>query len=306
MSHGSATAVLKSLQWPLREDKRGDELASAGNLRFRTMPQICFLWFADEGKRKNWLHFSQLLLHRLQGGVNLHAPQLRFFFFFMLCVHPRMLYLFIHSLQTAPIPRILRLAQPCAILASSVHAPVYFRESAWSLRHCLLAFFTPVCSSHLHEWSATGALLLLLHVARGSCIAKLCLLHTHQVADGACLLLSTAYRLLLFTAYCLPACLLPPLTRLLAFVCRLPLAIVYRLPLTRLLTTTAYPRAYYYRLPACLLLSTAYPRCLQVLPLLLHTHLLQTGSPTHMADGIAFASRPVSHTGLPTHAHPAS
>ena len=55
------------------------------------------------------------------------------------------------------------------------------------------------------------------------------LLHSHQVADGVCLLLSTAclllctaYRLLLFTAYRLLACLLLPLTRLLAIVCRLP------------------------------------------------------------------------------------
>ena len=71
------------------------------------------------------------------------------------------------------------------------------------------------------------------------------LLHTHQGADGACLLLSTAcllfvcrllaivYRLLAFV-YCL-----------LAIVYRL-LATVYRLPLTP---------CYYYPLPACLLLA---------------------------------------------------
>ena len=40
------------------------------------------------------------------------------------------------------------------------------------------------------------------------------LLRTHQLADGACLLLSTAYRL--------PAFLLLPLTGLLSFVYRLP------------------------------------------------------------------------------------
>ena len=70
----------------------------------------------------------------------------------------------------------------------------------------------------------------------------------------------------------------------------LPLA-CYCLPLTACycLSLAAYPLAYYYRLPACLLLSTAYPRCLQVLPLFLHTRVLLTGSPTHMACGIAFA-----------------
>ena len=35
-----------------RQDKPGDELASAGNWRFRTRPQTCFIWFADEGKKK--------------------------------------------------------------------------------------------------------------------------------------------------------------------------------------------------------------------------------------------------------------
>ena len=35
-----------------RQDKPGDELASAGNWRFRTIPKICFIWFADEGNRK--------------------------------------------------------------------------------------------------------------------------------------------------------------------------------------------------------------------------------------------------------------
>ena len=35
-----------------RQDKPGDELPSAGNWRFRTMPQTCFIWFANEGKKK--------------------------------------------------------------------------------------------------------------------------------------------------------------------------------------------------------------------------------------------------------------
>ena len=79
--------------------------------------------------------------------------------------------LFMHSLQTAPISHISRLAQPCAILAPGVHVPVYFREYAWSLRHGLLAVFTLVCFSHLHGWSAREALLLLIYVACGSYIA---------------------------------------------------------------------------------------------------------------------------------------
>ena len=35
-----------------RPDKPGDELASAGNWRFYTMPQTCFISFTDEGKKK--------------------------------------------------------------------------------------------------------------------------------------------------------------------------------------------------------------------------------------------------------------
>ena len=41
------------------------------------------------------------------------------------------------------------------------------RLSVWSLRHGLLAVFTLVYSSLLHEWSAREALLWLFHVARG-------------------------------------------------------------------------------------------------------------------------------------------
>ena len=89
----------------------------------------------------------------------------------MPCTHSRTLHLFIQSLQTALIAHILRLAHPYAILASSVHAPVSFCESGWSLRHGLLAVFTLVCSSNLHGWSAREALPVLIHVARGSYIA---------------------------------------------------------------------------------------------------------------------------------------
>ena len=63
----------------------------------------------------------------------------------------------------------------------------------------------------------------------------------------------------------------------------------YCLPLAcYCLLLTAYPLAYYYRLPACLLLSTTHPCCLQVLPLLLYTRVLQTRSPTHTVNGIVF------------------
>ena len=50
MYHDSATAVSKSLQERLRkrQDKPGDELAGAGNWRFRSMPQICFIWLAGQ------------------------------------------------------------------------------------------------------------------------------------------------------------------------------------------------------------------------------------------------------------------
>ena len=89
----------------------------------------------------------------------------------MLCTHACMLCLFIHCLQTAPILRIPRLAKPSAILASSVLALVYFRESAWSMRLGLLAVFTLVCSCHFHGGSAREALLLLIHDACGSYIA---------------------------------------------------------------------------------------------------------------------------------------
>ena len=92
--------------------------------------------------------------------------------------------------------------------------------------------------------------------------------------------------------YCLPlACfvyrLLAIVYRLLAIVCRL-LATVYRL----LLTPCYYchlPDGLLLALTRCLLLFTVYPRCLQVLPLLLHTRVSRTGSPTHREYGIAFA-----------------
>ena len=87
---------------------------------------------------------------------------------------------------------------------------------------------------------------------RQSFLQNLLLSTACLLLSTACLLLSTAYRLLLSIAYRLPFC-------------------------------------YYYRLPACLLLSTTYPHCLQVLPLLLHTHVLLTGLPTHTEYGIAFA-----------------
>ena len=83
-----------------------------------------------------------------------------------------------HS-QAAPIPLFLRLAQPCAVLASCVHAPVRFREAAWSLPHGLPSLVV-----------SKGALLLLIHVARRSYIASP--LHTHQVAVGLASLF-TAY-----------------------------------------------------------------------------------------------------------------
>ena len=63
-----------------------------------------------------------------------------------------------HS-QAAPIPLFLRLAQPCAVLASCVHAPVCFREAAWSLPHGLpslvvskggAAIADPCCTQILH------------------------------------------------------------------------------------------------------------------------------------------------------------
>ena len=98
------------------------------------MPQACFIWFADEGKKKKKIGRYDLNCNSTGCEVGF-TSMLRncVSFFFMLCTHSRMLYLFIHSLQTAPIPHIPWLAQPCALLASSVHAPVYFREFVWSL-----------------------------------------------------------------------------------------------------------------------------------------------------------------------------
>ena len=93
----------------------------------------------------------------------------------MLCTHSLTLKLSPHSLQAAPIPLILRLAQPCAVLASCVHVPVCFREAAWSLPHGLPSLVV----------SKEGAA-----IADPCC--TLLLLHTHQVADGACFLV---YRL---------------------------------------------------------------------------------------------------------------
>ena len=108
------------------------------------------------------------------------------------------------------------------------------------------------------------------------------LLHTHQGADGACLLLSTAclllstaclllstaYRFLLSIAYRLPSCLLLPLTRL--------LTIVYRLP----------------ALPVGAALVIAHTRVAD-----------RITYPYGMWDCLCY-SRSVSHTGLPTHARP--
>ena len=139
MCHGNATAASRSAPRALRKrpDKPGDERASAGNWRFRTMPQTCFIWFADEGKKKKKKKkIGRYDLNCNSTGCKVGlTSMLRICvsYFFLLCTHSRMLYLFIHSPQTAPIPHIPRLAQPCAILASSVHAPVYFREFGWSL-----------------------------------------------------------------------------------------------------------------------------------------------------------------------------
>ena len=138
------------------QDKPRDELARAGNWRFRTMPQICFIWFADGGKKKEAAMILIVTPSVARWGnsigckVGLTSMLRNCVSFFMLCTYSRMLYLFIYSPQTAPIPHIPRLAQPCATLASSVHAPVYFRQFAWSLSHGLLSVFTLVCSSHLH------------------------------------------------------------------------------------------------------------------------------------------------------------
>ena len=98
----------------------------------------------------------------------------------------------------------------------------------------LLAIFTLVCSSHLHGWSARGALLLLIHVARGFYIA---ITYPPRCRWG---LLAIVYRLLAIVYH-----LLAIVYRLLAFVYRL-LATVYRSPLTP---------CCYYPLPACLLLA---------------------------------------------------
>ena len=115
------------------------------------------------------------------------------------------------------------------------------------------------------------------------------LLHTHQGADGACLPLSTA-------------CLLLSTTCLLLSTASLLLTIAYRLP-----------PCYYYRIPSCLLLALS--RLLAIvdrLPALLAGAALVIAH-TRFADRIAYPygvwdclcySRPVSHTGVPTHARP--
>ena len=122
------------------------------------------------------------------------------------------------------------------------------------------------------------------------------LLHTHQGADGACLLLSTPC--LLLPAACL---LLSTACLLLSTACLL-LSIAYRLP-----------SCYYYRLPAWLLVVLT--RLLGIvyrLPALLAGAALVIAH-TCVADWLAYPygvwdclcySLPVSHTGLPTHARP--
>ena len=109
MCHGNATAASRSLQecsvrgrisqdmsWPVPET--GDYA-----------PDMLH-WFADEGKKKKKKKkkIGRYDLNCNSTGckeVNLHAPRLRF-----LSMHFRMLYLFLHSPQTAPIPHIPKLA----------------------------------------------------------------------------------------------------------------------------------------------------------------------------------------------------
>ena len=154
------------------------------------------------------------------------TSMLRIYVSYLLCTHSRMLYLFLHSPQTAPIPHIPKLAHPCAILASSVHAPVYFREFGWSLWRFACHFH----SGLLFPPSRV--------VSKGvAAIADQCrtrILHCYYISTKvqmglACYLLSTAC-LLLSTA-----CLLLPAACLL-------LSIAYRLPLA---TIATYPLAYY-------------------------------------------------------------
>ena len=108
-----------------RPDKPGYELASAGN--WRPCPRhASFGSLMKAKKKKKSAAMILIVTPPVARGL---TSMLR------ICVsylHSRMLYLFIHSPQTAPIPHIPKLAQPCAILASSVHAPVYFREFGWS------------------------------------------------------------------------------------------------------------------------------------------------------------------------------
>ena len=122
------------------------------------------------------------------------------------------------------------------------------------------------------------------------------LLHTHQGADGACLLFSTAC--LLLPAACLllsTACLLLSITCLLLFLAyRLPSCDLYRLPDCLLLALTRV-LANVYRLPA-LLANAAL--------VIAHTRVAdRIAYPYGVWDCLSY-SRPVSHTGLPTHARP--
>ena len=96
-----------------------------------------------------------------------------------------------HS-QAAPIPLFLRLAQPCAVLASCVHAPVCFRVAAWSLPHGLpslvvskggAAIADPCCTQILHcyciptklQWGLLPVYRLhALHAGTALVIAYLC------------------------------------------------------------------------------------------------------------------------------------
>ena len=148
MCHGSKTAASRSLQERSERGRISQEMSwpmlEIGD--FVPCPRYASFGSLMKAKKKN-----RPLCNSIGGKVGL-SFMIRncVSFFFMLCTYSRMVYLFIHSPQTAPIPHIPRLAQPCAILASGVYAPVYFREFAWSLCHGLLAVFTLVCSSHLH------------------------------------------------------------------------------------------------------------------------------------------------------------
>ena len=150
MCHRSATAASKSLQGRSKRSRLSQDMSwlvpETGD--FVQCPGYAL--FVSLMRKK--IDCYDLNCHSIGFKVGLTFMLRNCVSFFLLCTHSRMLYLSIDSPQTAPIPYISRLAQPCAILASSVQAPVYFRESAWSLCHGLLAVFTLVCSSHLHGY----------------------------------------------------------------------------------------------------------------------------------------------------------